>query len=352
VSVAFITNIKPRQKLTYIIFYNNPKAKKPSFKTDLKVTGKGLAKVIENSHYKAVLHEKSGMLHEITEKTKNIKLEHKLETNGALHWNPDAYSPPHAWVHCSDWENPRYSEETGPIFYSLRREAPLPYLKDIVISVTYYFYAGSPFIFSESVMEVKKDMFLKAIRSAEVVFNKAVFEKVAYKTFSGKVNTIDLATSKMHPAHVAVLRYDTPWITLFSDQKGIGFANLYLDLAFPNIHGGSASLQQPYLYIQHGPWYYISRAFVYSFGSNNQTRMLPVKAGSLYYDRIAWIAFPCQGKSAFGPTIDRHYNMLKYPLEILEDIETYAESPEGWLVPILTEPFEEGVKEAVGGKKR
>ena len=44
--------------------------------------------------------------------------------------------------------------------------------------------------------------------------------------------------------------------------------------------------------------------------------------------------------------------MFKYPLHIHEVIETYPESPEGWLVPILTEPFDEGVKGAMGVKKR
>jgi hypothetical protein len=44
--------------------------------------------------------------------------------------------------------------------------------------------------------------------------------------------------------------------------------------------------------------------------------------------------------------------MLKYPLSIMESIETYAESPEGWVTPILTEPFEEGVERAIGGKKK
>ncbi len=44
--------------------------------------------------------------------------------------------------------------------------------------------------------------------------------------------------------------------------------------------------------------------------------------------------------------------MLKYPLSVVEEIETYPESPEGWLVPILTEAFEEGVEDAIGGKKK
>ncbi|MCK4758589.1 MAG: hypothetical protein KAT69_00995, partial [Candidatus Aminicenantes bacterium] len=98
-------------------------------------------------------------------------------------------------------------------------------------------------------------------------------------------------------------------------------------------------------------WYYLSRAFVYSFGSNNQSRMLPVKKGSVYHERTAWMAFPLEHKGYFS-YVDMTYNMLKYPLSVVEEIETYPESPEGWLVPILTEPFEEGVKEAIGGEKK
>ena len=119
-----------------------------------------------------------------------------------------------------------------------------------------------------------------------------------------------------------------------------------------NLNGGQASLQQPYIYIQHGLWFYVSRGFVYSFGSNKQTRMLPVKAGSVYYDRNAWIAFPYPRKEGLGDYLDRQFNALKYPVAVREDIETFSESPEGWVVPILTEPFEEGVKDAKGGKER
>jgi len=351
-SIAFQVDIKPHEKTTYLVFYNNPSAKKPVYKTDLIITGKGLAKTIENTFYKVVLQEKSGMVHEIYEKESGIKLEHKLETNGAIHWNPGVYSPPHTWSHCSDWENPRFSEERGPIFYSLRREAPLPHLKDAHASVTYYFYKNSPFILTESSMEIKKDIFVKALRSGEVVFNKEVFTKAAYKTAAGKQEIIDFSYTRMHPEHVAVLSADTPWVYFFDKDKKIGFANLFLQYSTLNIQGGVASTQQPYIYIQHGPWYYMSRAFVYSFGSNNQSRMLPVRKGSLYFEKNAWIPFSFKGKKDCSRYLDTYFSILKYPLAIKEHIETYPESPEGWLVPILTEPFEEGVKGALGGKKK
>ena len=350
-SIAFQVNLEPYEKATYLVFYNNPEAEKPSFDSDLQVSGTGLAKTIENSFYKIVLDERSGMATEIFEKETGIKLEHKLETNGAIHWNPGVYSPPHMWSHCSDWEYPSFSEVNGPVFYCLHRTAPLPHLQDVIASVTYRFYKDSPFILMDSIMEIKEDLFVKALRNGEVVFNKEVFDKAAYKTLTRKINIIDFTRSRMHPEHVVTLRPDTPWIAFFNREKNIAFSSLFLDFSATNLARGKASIQQPYIYIQHGPWYYLSRAFVYSFGSNNQSRMLPVKKGSVYHERTAWMAFPLEHKGYFS-YIDMTYNMLKYPLSIVEELETYPESPEGWLVPILTEPFEEGVKEAIGGQKK
>jgi len=350
--LVFLADLKPRETATYLVFYNNPAAKKASFPTDLRVSGKGLGKTIENSAYKIVLHPRSGSIHEVIEKSTGTKLEHKLETNGAVHWNPDVYSPPHAWYHCSDWDNPPSSEESGPVFYSLRREAPLPYPPGVQVSITYSFYARSPVIVAESFLEIREDIFVKSLRNAELVFNKAVFNRAAWRGADGRLHVLDFDDSRRHPQHAAVLRPDTPWVAFYSDDKGVGFAGLFLDQALPNRHGGPASQHQPYIYLQNGPWHYMSRGFVYSFGSNNQTRMLPVRGGSVYYERNAWIPFAFRKEKGFAGALDEAFKAFKHPLGLFEDLETYPESPEGWLVPILTEPFEEGVKDALGGVKK
>jgi hypothetical protein len=351
-SLCFLADLKPNEKASYLVFFNNPSAGKPVYETDLEVDGEDLGKSIENAFYKIQLDENSGMITEIFEKQTGIKLEHKLETNGAIHWNPGTYSPPHSWSHCSDWENPSYSEISGPIFYSLRRSAPLPHLKDVAVSIDYHFYKDSPVILMESTMQISEDLFVKALRNGEVVFNKEVFSKAAYQSFQGKVHTIDFSETRMHPEHVITLRPDTPWIAFYDEEKNIAFASLFLDVSASNIMGGGASLQQPYIYIQHGPWYYLSRAFVYSFGSNNQSLMLPVKKGSIYHEKIGWIPFSFQKTKGMKSFIKNYYSMFRNPLQIKEVIETFPESPEGWLVPILTEPFEEGVKDALKGKKK
>ncbi len=351
-SVAFLADVAARGKATYLVFYNNHGAAKPAYATDLAVTeGRELGRTVENGAYRIVLQEKSGVVHEIVEKTTGIQLEHKLETNGAVHWNPDVYAPPHAWYHSSDWSDPVAREVAGPVFYSLNLKGRLPQPEGVGIGIRYHFYAGSPVVMVESVTEMGRDVFVKALRNAEVVFNAEVFTKAAFKR-DGRTEILDFAASKMHPAHAAVLRPDTPWVCFFDEAKGVGFATFFLDLATPNLNGGQASLQQPYIYIQHGLWFYVSRGFVYSFGSNNQTRMLPVAAGSVYYDRNAWLAFPTPEGEELGDYLDRWYNALKWPLAVHDEIETFAESPEGWIVPILTEPFEEGVRDAKGGIER
>jgi len=119
-----------------------------------------------------------------------------------------------------------------------------------------------------------------------------------------------------------------------------------------NVEGGEASTEHPFVYIQNGPWYYLARGLVYSFGTNNQTRMLPVRRGSVYSERVAFYPFSFKKDRGYSAQADSLFNMLKYPLSIMESIETYAESPEGWVTPILTEPFEEGVERAIGGKKK
>jgi hypothetical protein len=80
--------------------------------------------------------------------------------------------------------------------------------------------------------------------------------------------------------------------------------------------------------------------------------MLPVRKGSVYSERIAFYPFSFKKDQGYSDQTDALFNMLKYPLSVLESIETYAESPEGWVTPILTEPFEEGVEQAIGGKKK
>ncbi len=353
-SLAFAAELRPFESALYLVFYNHASALAPAYASALRVTGENLGKTVENDFYRIELDPASGMILKIQEKESGILMEHKLETNGAIHWNPGAYAPPHAWTHCSDWKDPEFTEESGPVFYSLKRTAPLPHLDDIRVSIHYYFYAGSPVILMESTMQVMEDLYVKALRNGEVVFNKEVFDHVAY-TGSGLqgMTSIDFGEgTRMHPEHVVTLPPDTPWVTFYGQSDRVAFASLFLEDAASSLSGRPAARQQPYIYVQHGPWYYMSKAYVYSFGSNNQTRMLPVHRGNWYYEKVGWIPFTYDAPDDISAVLNRYYRAYKYPVNVREHIETYPESPDGWLVPILTEPFDEGVKGAIGVKKK
>jgi hypothetical protein len=350
--LAFLSDLKARERATYLVFFNNPAAPKPAYVSDLRVTGTGLGKTIENAAFRATLNKKSGVIYDILEKSSKTLLEHKLETNGSIHWNPCVYSPPHAWYHTSDWEDPPFSEVSGPVFYSMRIAAPLPHYPNVLSSVTYHFYAGVPYILAETTIEITDNLFVQALRNGEVVFNKKAFNRAGYRTVAGEVQTIDLTRTRMHPEHAVTLRPDIPWVTFYNEAGGAAFANLYLDQMMTNVEGGPASATQPFVYLQNGPWYYLARGLVYSFGTNNQTRMLPVRKGSVYYERSAFYPFAVQKGQGYADRVNAIFDALKQPLSVMESIETFTESPEGWVVPILTEPFEEGVTGAVGKQKK
>lgn len=350
--LAFLADLKARERATYLVFFNNPAAPKPAYVSDLRVTGTGIGKTIENAAFRATLNKKSGVIYDILEKSSKTRLEHKLETNGSIHWNPCVYSPPHAWYHTSDWEDPPFSEVSGPVFYSMRIAAPLPHYPNVLSSVTYHFYAGVPYILAETTIEITDNLFVQALRNGEVVFNKKAFNRAGYRTVAGEVQTIDLTRTRMHPEHAVTLRPDIPWVTFYNEAGGAAFANLYLDQMMTNVEGGPASATQPFVYLQNGPWYYLARGLVYSFGTNNQTRMLPVRKGSVYYERSAFYPFAVQKGQGYSDRVNAIFDALKHPLSVMESIETFTESPEGWVVPILTEPFEEGVTGAVGKQKK
>ena len=73
----------------------------------------------------------------------------------------------------------------------------------------------------------------------------------------------------------------------------------------------------------------------------------------MYYEKSAYIPF------VLGDTQPGKYTMLentdtvlRHPLHVSYYLDTDNRNNTGWIVPILTEPFEEGVEGAVGKEKR
>jgi len=348
--VAFFVDIEAYSEKIYLVFYGNPDASLPDYTTDLSISNRKIGQVIENGMYKFDLDDNSGAFFSIfLKKGKNVTLEHKLETNGAVHWNPGIYSPPHAWVHASDWKNPNFEQITGAVFHMTKRYAPLPHMENVEVTITYVFYAGKPYVITSSITEITEEIYCKALRNGEIVFNHEQLNEFAYKTKLGAVETMKIKGSRKHPEHAIRIPYDTPWLAFINRDKKIGFGGVLMNLANTNKYGGLSDAEQPYFYVANGPWIYFSRALNYSFGSNNPSRMIRAKKGSIYYEKTAYMPFVLGDKpSDEFKEIENVAKKLNHPLNVMYYLDTDTRNNKSWVVPILVEPFDEGVEGAVG----
>jgi hypothetical protein len=317
-------------------------------------SGAGLSQTIENSQYRFFLSTNSGSIEQVTilGDGEPVLLEHKLESNGAVHWNPDIYSPPLPWVHASDWEKADFEQRSGPLRHRTRRYAPLPHVDSVVANVTYEFFATQPYVIMSSFMEVQKELFVQALRNSEIVFNHAVLNEFVWEDPLGKIQALKIESARKHPIHALEIPANTPWMAFINRERGVGFAGITLAYANGNRFGQAPSETQPYFYVQNGPWIYWARPNVYPFGGLNFTRMMPVRAGSFYYEKNAWVPLRLTKGDTPFQGLQRIQKALTHPLLVREWMATDVRTPEKWVMPILTVPFNEGVPGAVSGHKQ
>lgn len=354
VELVFLADVQQYEKKVYFVVYGNPAEHTSLIESDLKVEQHDrLSQTISTSTYSILTSPNSGSVETITilGDGEPVLLEHKLETNGAVHWNPDIYTPPTPWVHTSDWEAPDYAEVTGPVMHRTRRHGLQPMVDNASAHVSYSFYTGQPYIIQTSLMEILDDVFVSAMRNGEMVFNKAVLNEFVWVDELGVVKHMPIEGSKLHPVHALDFPADTPWMAFINRDKKIGFANIVIAYENTNRYGDHESIGQPYFYVQNGPWVYWARPLVYPFAGNNMTRLMKVRKGSMYYEKNAWVPFRfAEGDNPYAE-VEKLSKQLNAPLHVMEWMATDERAPESWIMPILTMPFDEGVAGAVSGHK-
>ena len=355
VDLVFLADVLPYGERVYQIVYGNPDAEPPAFDSDLKVTqgDDPYAQAVRTDEYEFTMAAVSGAVETISVLGEGdpVLLEHRLETNGAVHWNPGCYSPPLPWVHVSDWETPALKQISGPVMHRTERYGPLPHMTTVSANVVYEFYAGKPYVLMSSLMEVQEEIFVKALRNSEIVFNHAVLDEFVWEDALGATKNMMVEGSKLHPIHALEIPADTPWWALVNREQGVGFASVAVDYENTNRYGALTSAAQPYFYVQNGPWIYVSRPIVYPFGSQNLTRVMRVRAGMMCFEKNAWVPFRfAPGDDPFAE-IKQLADQLANPLKVHEWMPIDERTPEKWIMPILTMPFDEGVAGAVSAHK-
>lgn len=314
--VAFLADVKAGRSQVYLIYYNNSEALSVSYQTPLKAEGNLPGLHIENELLDIFLHSKSGHLDQITLKSHpDVSLYHRLETNGAIHWNPEIYSPPRPWTHTSDWDPPPNVRMTsGPVKAVAEMWGPLRDISEVSSSVRYEFYPHRPYFISSTSLRIDKLIWSLAVRNGEVVFNRDMMTHAAwYDEIRNRVITYDI--TDMPDLMDIKMEADVPWVTFYNKNTGIGFAGINLEYANGGLEN-SPRLLNPYMYITGGPWIYWARALILPFLSSNMQQMIPAMKGNFFIEKWAYLMYEIDdGGEPYVPVLEWE-KQLRHPLRI------------------------------------
>jgi len=321
--VAFLANVPAKSSRVFLIYYGNEDALAKIYQSDLKVQGEQPGLLIENSKISVVLHPESGHLDQITLKSQPDKsLFHRMETNGAIHWNPGIYVPPRAWTHTADWKPPANIQSvTGPVITTNEMWDHLRGVPEVDASVRYEFYPGLPYFISTTCMRINETVNCLAMRNAEIVFKRELMTHASwYDIVRDEIITYNVST--MPDLTDIKMEADIPWITFFNEETGIGFAGIQLNYSNAGIESRTRLLN-PFFYITGGPWIYWARGLSHSFLSSNMQQMIPAMKGSVFSEKWAYLIYEIdKGGEPYSPVLEWQ-RRLTHPLrvQLVEEVD-------------------------------
>jgi len=314
--VAFLADVPARSSRVFLVYYNNPDALVRTYNTDLHVQGEAPGIQIDNSAMSVVLHSNSGHLDQIMLKSKpEFPLFHRLETNGAVHWNPDIYVPPRAWTHSADWKPPRSVKTVaGPIIARSEVWDNLRGVPEVDASVRYEFYPKVPYFISSTCMRINETVNCLALRNAEMVFRRELITHAAwYDVLRDTVIVYDV----QHMPDLTDLKMeaDVPWIIFFNKEEGIGFAGIQLSYANTGLES-PIRLLNPFFYITAGPWIYWARGLSHTFLSSNMQQVVPALKGNVFSEKWAYLVYDFDKNTQPYAPVQYWQKRLTSPLRI------------------------------------
>jgi hypothetical protein len=173
------------------------------------------------------------------------------------------------------------------------------------------------------------------------VLNRELVDEFAWRESDGSKGSMVIEDSPRHPRHAKVLHYNTPWACFISREHECGLGMVTVELANFRNDGGLSRTFRPYSYLQWGPWAYYARPLVYTFISSGPGRLIPVQAGNIYYEKMAFVPVELEDERAGLRFLDQLHQQLKNPLSVSIVEDTDQRAPKKWMVPVLVEEFEE-----------
>jgi len=314
--VAFLADVPARSSRIFFVYYGNKDAMIKSYNSDLQVKGEAPGLQIENNSISVALHPLSGHFDQLTLKTKaEHPLYHRLETNGAIHWNPEIYAPPAPWTHTSDWNPPQNVQfNTGPVISFAEMWGPLRDIPQVDASVRYEFFAGKPYFISTTNLRVNETVQVIALRNAEIVIKRELITHAAwYDALRDEIMEYDVVN--MPELTDVKMLDDVPWISFYNKETGIGMAGIQLNYSNAGLENRTRLLN-PFFYITGGPWIYWARALSLPFIASNMQQVVPVPKGNFFTERWAYLLYEVEkGQQSYAPILEWQ-KKLTSPLRI------------------------------------
>lgn len=322
--VAFAT-VSANQKRALLVCYDNPAAEALAApRSDMKVTGESLSALVENDYFAAQLDKKSGQIAAFTLKGGSDLPVLTNSQSGALHWNPDSFSDNGLWGHTFSWDPPERTVVTtrGPLVFRITNSGRMPgSTPQVWASVTYTFYAWTPYVKCTTSLEVREPLNASAIRNGEVVLDTHLVDHFVWQEKGGELKRMrTMHGPNWQDEWATRIDADVPWLALTNEDKDYGIGAVTVDLTTFNPNSGEANMHRSayYLYYHHfwgTPLTYFTRGLVYPFSDYQRGPIITVRPGSTYVEKMAFVPFHLGKDPARYQAIIDASKVLTSPLE-------------------------------------
>ena len=322
---VFLASVGAKSARTYVFVYDNPGAETPvAPSTDLFVNGPALGATVENQFFVVKLDDRCGQVASFDMKGRKKKVPRLTNSYSyAVHWNPDSFSDNGLWGHTFGWNPPEQTivPARGPLMFRVTNRGRMPdSTPQVFASVTYSFYAHTPYVKVTTITEVRDPLNADAIRNGEIVLDSHLVSHFVWKEKSGQLHTIRTVHGPNWQDEWATrVDQDVPWLAMTKEKDDYGIGEVIESSLSFNSERGAATTHRPafYLYYHHFwrlPVTYFTRGWVYPFSDYQRGPILPVDPGSTYVEKMAFVPFYLhKGRSRYAE-IEAVSAALKNPL--------------------------------------
>ena len=187
-------------------------------------------------------------------------------------------------------------------------------------SVTYSFYAHTPYVRAVTITQVRDPLNADAIRNGEIVLDSHLVTHWVWQEKTGELHKLpNLHGPNWQDEWATRVDQDVPWLALTHEGEDYGIGEIIQSSLAFNPERGEATTHRPafYLYYHHfwrTPLTYFTRAWVYPFSDYQRGPILPVDSGSTYVEKMAFLPFYLHDGDKRYAEIEAASTALKNPL--------------------------------------